>query len=281
MEKIEIPINSDKKTLFAFLLKNKAALIREKKYSIKEGMGHPFTGGSMFDPKGQAMKAGQQVIPIESGDTLQVKAVINTTNWMDSHYDVHIPGIWTKSLTEQGDMLQHLQEHKGQFDHIISDGQDLKAYVKNYTWKELGFQYEGKTQALVFESNVRKERNPFMFDQYSKGYVKNHSVSMIYVKMVLCVNEPDDLGYGAEYEAWQKYIPAVTNKEFAEEMGFFWAILEAKAIEGSAVPRGSNIVTPTLSTSSKEKPSDEDTSQEPVSTTQKLLSIVETQNIFK
>lgn len=278
MERIEIPIFADKKELFAFLLKNKSALIRQKRFSIKEGDLHPFTGGSMFDQKGSAMKAGQQVQPNTGGDVLKVTAVINTTNWMDSHYDVHMPGLWTKSLEETGGFLQHIQEHKGTFDHIISEGTDLKAYTKNFTWKELGFDYPGKTQALVFDSNVRKDRNAYMFDQYSKGYVKNHSVGMGYVKMILCVNEPDDTSYGAEFEAWEKYLPSVVNKERAEEAGFFWAILEAKAFEGSAVPRGSNIVTPTISV--KAEPLDDSTHNEPVSATQRLLKTLETKNIF-
>jgi len=46
----------------------------------------------------------------------------------------------------------HLQEHKsGSFDKIISSGADLKAYVKDYSWKDLGYDAEGETQALIFE----------------------------------------------------------------------------------------------------------------------------------
>ncbi|KKK49589.1 hypothetical protein LCGC14_3133520, partial [marine sediment metagenome] len=44
-------------------------------------------------------------------------------------------------------------------------------------WSELGFDFEGQTQALVFESTIKKERNEFMFKQYAKGFVKNHSWS--------------------------------------------------------------------------------------------------------
>lgn len=133
------------------------------------------------------------------------------------------------------------------FDKIIADGDDLKVSAVTMTWKSLGYAYPGSTQALVFDSNVKQSRNAYMFDQYAKGYVKNHSVCMQYVKMVLCINEPDDLDYGAEFEAWEKYYSEIANKEYADEMGYFWAILEAKIIEGSAVPRGANSATPTLS----------------------------------
>ncbi len=36
------------------------------------------------------------------------------------------------------------------------------------------------------------------------------------------------------------------NKEEAENQGYFWAVKEAKVLEGSAVPIGSNTATPTL-----------------------------------
>jgi hypothetical protein len=50
-----------------------------------------------------------------------------------------------------------------------------------------------------------------------------------------------------EKENWDKYIGKVANVEQAEEEGYFWAVTEAKIVEGSAVLFGSNRVTPTLS----------------------------------
>lgn len=256
MKPIEIPTDLPRKELFAFLLKNKAALIQQKKTIAKESAGFAFVGtggsGGLFTTKGVALKMdGMPMVPPDA--VLNVKAIINTSNFMDRCNDCHIPGLWSKSLSENK-MLMHLQEHEMEFEKIIADGVDLKAYTKNYTWKELGFDYKGKTEALVFDSVVREARNPYMYDQYLKGYVRNHSVCMMYVKMVLCVNEPDDVSYGAEFEAWQKYFPEVANKDDAESAGYFWAILEAKAIEGSAVPIGANMITPTISVTTKGEP---------------------------
>ena len=161
---------------------------------------------------------------------------------MDSHKDVHLPGLWTKSIKENK-MIMHLQEHKMEFDKIIADGSDLKVYVKNYSWKELGYKFEGTTQALIFESTIKADRNIFMFKEYKNSRVKNHSVGMRYVKLILAINDDSQ---GAEFEAWEKYYPEITNKEAADESGYFWAVKEAKVIEGSAVPMGSNFATPTL-----------------------------------
>jgi len=119
-----------------------------------------------------------------------------------------------------------------------------------------------------------------MFLQYANGYVKNHSVGMRYVQLVFCVN---DYNFGAEFEAWEKYFPMIANKEAAEEKGFFWAVKEAKVIEGSAVPLGSNWITPTLDNNAKQKPSEDTSKQnnEPPEGTQKTWKELINENFFK
>lgn len=266
MDEIKTPEFATKAELFEFLVKNKETLIAQKKAQLKNADSiclHP----SIVNEKGCAEKANEPFTP--SSDEFKVRVVINTTNILDSHMDVHIPGIWNKSLKENK-MIMHLQEHKMGFEYIISNGKDLKAFAKNYDWSEIGFGFEGKTQALVFDSNVKKKRNEFMFGQYSDGYVLNHSVGMQYIKLVMCVN---DEGYGAEYEAWEKYYPQIVNPDVADKKGYFWAVTEAKVIEGSAVPIGSNQATPTLENNmNKIEPSNEDTQQdtEPSEDTQRM-----------
>jgi hypothetical protein len=159
-------------------------------------------------------------------------------------------GIWKQSVKQQKSFL-HLQEHQAKFEKIISD--TAKGYVKSYSWKDLGYDYDGETEALVFESDLEKARNPYMFDQYAKGYVKNHSVGMQYIKLEMAVN---DDRYPTEKAAWDKYISEVANKAEAEQKGFFWAVTEAKVIEGSAVVKGSNHATPTISVKENNEPTD-------------------------
>lgn len=72
------------------------------------------------------------------------------------------------------------------FDHIITDS--VKASIALMNWKDLGLNYNGTTEALIFDAEISKDRNSFMFEQYSKGYVKEHSVGMRYVKMDLALN---------------------------------------------------------------------------------------------
>lgn len=244
--KLNIPTFAKKVELFDFLKKNKVDLLAQKMNTTKHA---DAIGNTLIhlDINGKALDSSQKselsVQDLLAKDEIFVKAVINTTNIMDSHNDVHLKGLWKKTLKENKRLL-HVQEHKAhEFKSIISSGADLKVYVKDMTWKELGYNVEGTTQALVFESKVKKSRNAYMFDLYAKGEVDNHSVGMRYVKIKMAIN---DERYEEEYAEWEKNIDLIINKSQAERVGYFFPVYEAKAIEGSAVPLGSNHVTPLL-----------------------------------
>lgn len=239
---IVIPQFSNKADLHKWLVQNKQLIIDAKKSELKRAdvLVHlPTVLQKVVTDKAE----GEQADAVE----INVELAINSTNWLDSHGDVHIPGIWDKSIKEQK-TLYLLQEHKMMFDKIISD--ELKASTKNYSFKELGVEAEGMSEVLVFSGVIKNDRNPFMFNQYRKGWVRNHSVGMRYVKIYFCLDS-DEPWAASDKDNWDKYYPAVANKETADAIGYFWAVTEAKIIEGSAVPIGSNIATPTISVNDK------------------------------
>jgi len=101
-----------------------------------------------------------------------------------------------------------------------------------------------KLEVLVYEAVIKKDRNEFMFNQYKSGYVLNHSVGMRYVKLLWCYDNSDS-DYTQNKENYDKYSKEILNQN---DLGkYFWAVLEAKNIEGSAVVKGSNFLTPVLS----------------------------------
>jgi len=251
-----------KSSMYKALRENKSALIAQKKMITKEADSVVFLVTAKNE-MGETIKSNS--LGVDELTTLKMELVINTTNVMDSHSDVHLKGIWNKSVKEKKG-LYLLQEHKMKFDSIITD--NVKASVKELLWSEVGADYNGKTEALVFSVEVDKKRNPFMFEQYAKGYVKNHSVGMRYVKIELALNSESKYDQ-EEKEVWDKYISEVANKEQAEEQGYFWAVSQAKIIEGSAVPVGSNTITPVLNIESKEAVHDTSKDIEPSSDTQK------------
>jgi hypothetical protein len=225
------------------IIQNKAFYIAQKKAAIKYADSVNYTA-KCFDKDNEAKEiVFAQPEELTEVDKIRVKSVINTTGLMDSHNDVHIKGLWNKSLRETKNFYL-LNGHKMSFDSVISD--DVKAMAQDMFWGDLGFEYSGNTQALIFNSKIAKEDNPYMFEKYLKGKVKNHSVGMRYVKIYLAANNPK---YKEEYDIWEKYISEVSNRDTAEEKGYFWAVTEAKILEGSAVLMGSNWATPTLDVS--------------------------------
>lgn len=250
-----IPKFDTKKELTDYLIERKEFLIKEKRSEIKHS---------------DVVEYSPELINVskaEKGESLKVSVAINTANVLDSHGDVHMNGIWNKTVKENKNPYL-LQEHQMKFDKIISD--KVTAKVETMNWKALGVNAVGSTDVLVFDAELDEDRNPFMVKQYRKGWVKNHSVGMQYVKIKLAINDPEAK---EEFEEWTKTIDKIVNKEMAEKLGYYFTVYEAKMIEGSAVPIGSNTVTPTLSMSDKdiepskdtqdkeEKPSD-DTSQD-------------------
>ena len=243
--KLEIPNYETKKELLDFLVTHKETLIAQKKSILKEADGI----GSYYKQEQELKSVNKSQEGSDmSVNEIKVRAIINTTNYLDSHKDVHIKGIWQKSLKENK-RIMHIQEHmSSSFDKIIASGDDLKAFTKTMTWKELGYDADGNTQALVFDSVVKESRNPYMFNQYKQGFVENHSVGMRYVKIELAINDKD---YPTEKAFYDKYITEIINRKEAEDSQYFWVVTEAKIIEGSAVPFGSNPITPTTRTKSE------------------------------
>lgn len=168
-------------------------------------------------------------------------AVINTTNWMDSHRDVHAKGIWEEDSLNG---LSYIIDHNFGVSGLIAKPADVKASVRRMRWKQLGLDLNGTTDALIFEVKLKDYANPDFIRLRNGGVELQNSIRMSYDEVVLCVNDKE---YGAEFEAWNKYIKEVVNFEEAEKVGYFWYVKKAKArLEGSAVLRGSNGITPIL-----------------------------------
>lgn len=258
---------ANKQEMFTALRKNKAKLISFKKATMKEGiavMVHaiPYTskGERVYHDRIKTLSKGitksiysigvkdelgnivKQEVDASQINSITAKLAINTMNILDSHDDVHLKGTFRKSVKESRSLML-LQEHTMAFKSIITD--KVVASLPMMTWKELGELYKGETEVLLFDVTIDKDRNAYMFGEYLKGHVKNHSVGMSYVEIKLAMNSEskhDEI----EKAEWDKHIDKVVNKAAAEAQGFVWFVYEAKVHEGSAVPVGSNTSTPTI-----------------------------------
>lgn len=260
---ITIPNFETKAERIDWMIENKGALTAQKKSMVKHADAISFMVPLISEKGDQVIKA--ESVP-ETATRIKVRAIINTTKLFDSHGDVHIDQLWNKSLKDNKDNYL-VKQHEFNFEGIISD--NVKAFVKQMTWAELGFAgYQGTTQALVYDTVIDKADSPDMFERYRRGKVKNHSVGMRYVKVEMAV---DDDRYEKEKAVWDKYYPQIANKADVDEAGVFWAVTEAKNIEGSAVVKGSNFVTPTMSVQETKNQPSLDTGGEPAEATRKGL----------
>lgn len=175
-----------------------------------------------------------------TSDFIEVKSVINTTNIIDSHLDLHMPKIWNKTVKDNP-YSHHLKQHENKFESVIS--KKSKSYNENSNFNQLGLDVDFKTVANINQFVLERSKIPFMFDAYKNGDVDQHSVGMLYVDLDIAYYDEDSQ---KQMDFFNEMKAQCVNPDVADEYGYFWVIYEAKKREGSAVVFGSNSVTPTL-----------------------------------
>ncbi|QHC84973.1 hypothetical protein AS589_09415 [Empedobacter brevis] len=231
------------KELISALIKHHDEIVSLKKAVVKYSDSINYRVSSKSD----ALKSLSPSSEIGYGSI--VYPVINTTGYLDSHSDVHIPGIWNKSVPEQKGKVYLIINHDLEVGKVISFPKDVEPFVQVMKWTDLGRDYEGETEALIFKSKLTERSNKDGFEAYKYNDPVEHSIRMQYVKLYLCIKDVDeDDPYDVQYkENWEKYYSFIVNKDDADEQGYFWAVTEAKIFkEGSMVLSGSNDITPTL-----------------------------------
>lgn len=250
-----------KKELFKYLVDNKDDIINLKKAAKKFA---DIVDLTAFDFEQTATKGKYPYENNKEAGILKRTIVANTYNWLDSHGDVHLSGLFSKSISERANKIPHLHDHKFELEARV--GKPTSFSEKQISWRELGVGKTGMTEALFMESEIRKSYNEKVYNDYLNDEIDQHSVAMSYVKVSLAVNDPDE--YPNEYKVWSDVIKLLGNRKEAEAQGYFWAVSEAKLVEVSAVLLGSNELTPTMG---KTQPLLSTEKDEPVNTRNKGL----------
>ena len=175
-----------------------------------------------------------------TSDIIEIKTVINTTNIIDSHLDLHMPEIWNKTVKDNP-YSHHLKQHEARFESVIS--KKAKSYNENMNFNQLGLNIDFKTVANMNHFLLQRDKMPFMFDAYKNGDVDQHSIGMMYVDIDIAYYDEDSQ---KNMDFFNEMKELSVNPDVADDYGYFWVVYEAKKREGSAVVFGSNSVTPTL-----------------------------------
>ena len=251
--------------MFSAIRKHYSKIKSIKKSILKSSDG--FEAYEGLDRRETKKDTGEQA-QIDVGS--KVYPVINTTRYMDSHDDVHLNGIWNKTIQESVGKIALVMNHEYKMGQVIAYPEDVVPMVKVVPWKDLGRDYEGDTEALIFEALLSDDSNDTGFKAYRNRRKVQHSVRMQYVKIDFAVNS-DKEEWKEERKVWEKYINSIANKDKALKNGYFWAVKEAKIYkEGSMVLEGSNDATPTL----YEADSYITSTVEPEKSTQKRLALL-------
>jgi len=251
---------TDKMDMVRFMQKNREELFAVKKAEYKTKSEAVLKGG-LF------VKEFEPIIEDISGEFIQVKTIINTTNVIDSHMDLHLQNIWNKTVKDNP-FSHHLKSHKADFEFVISD--KAKSYNEKMNFKDLGLSIDMEMDANINEFIMERKKLPLMFDAYKNGEVKQHSVGMMYVNYDLAYYDEESQ---KEMDFFNEMRSKSINPEVADEYGYLWVVYEGKKREGSAVVFGSNSITPTLSVKNYE-PENKSTQKkvEPAIATQKELA---------
>lgn len=249
---------STQKELFSFLCENEKAIITQKKsISFTDALAFKTSFAENTIDKIEAVKNrlkvdGEEITDNKDIDIVNVIVIGNTMNWLDSQDDVLINDCFKKSLQESQGKFKHLCDHNQKTTGKI--GIPNKVYLEDRQIRDLGFNQDGNTQVLTMDSNVLKCYNENLFYQYLNNDIDQHSVGMIYVKLILCINDSEN---EEKFKNWNTYFSSIINKEEATANGYFFAVTEAKLLEVSAVLFGANSLTPTISTNPIVEPSND------------------------
>lgn len=238
----------DKSKRLAFIKANKAAILKAKKSMIKTASPVEAT---------PTLVKGETATKNDGTSEANVFEIVgNSIGFLDSHDDVSIAGSFNKTVKESGQKAPILINHKHEPSAIFA--KNLGVAIQQKSIRSLGYDAEGTTEALT--AKIAPIYDAKMSELYANGEIKQHSIGLQYVKLELAVNDESD---NEGFANWTKYINQVINRDKAEKQGYFFAVIEQKLIEISAVLFGSNPYTPTLDENKEIEPSNDTHKTEP------------------
>lgn len=180
---------------------------------------------------------------------------VNSTKILDSHGDLHLDGIWNRTVKDQQGKNYLVADHKLELDKTIVKKEHVEMFTAKMPFSILGMPYDGETEVLIYKVRKDKVINKAAKEWLDSGDAIEASVRMQYIKIFFAVNSDakEDIEFKANFD---KYYPEIANKdEFSEEIIYFWPVKEAaNKYESSLVLFGSNSATGQITVETKDEP---------------------------
>ena len=168
---------------------------------------------------------------------------VNSTNILDSHSDLHVNGIWNKTVKEQQGKNYLVSDHKLEIDKVIAKSKDVEMFTAEVPFSTIGKEYDGTTEVLIYKVAKDKIINPLIKEWLDSGDEIQASVRMQYVSIDMALNSTDKSDV-YEKKVYDEYIDKIANKSDFESIDYFFVVKDAKNVrESSLVLFGSNGVT--------------------------------------
>lgn len=222
------------------LIANKDVIIGNKKSQIYKSCDKGLSLNATQENIFKALKT-EKALKL---DTDYYYFVVNSSNILDSHRDMHIKGNWDKTAKEQQGKVFLVFDHQLQRSEIVAMKEDIELITAEVPFNAIGKNYVGKTYVLIYKVKKDKIINNEAKEWLDKGYSFEASVRMQYMDIAIAVksSNPDYAKENADYE---KFYPMIANiEEFDDEVNYFWVVKQAKNVfESSLVMFGSNPAT--------------------------------------
>lgn len=230
---------NSKTELFKALKENKDLIIESKKSEIYKS--HE-KGLSIVTNQNAITKFSEATKSFEM-DSNYYYFVVNSSNILDSHSDMHINGNWEKTVKEQQGKTYLIFDHELKRSEIIAMKKDVSMFTAEIPFKAIGKDYDGNTYALIYKVKKDAIINNEAKNWLEKGHEFEASVRMQYMDIDLALDSDnsDDFKEKANFDT---YFPFIANKSDYEEIPYFWIVKQAKNVmESSLVMFGSNSAT--------------------------------------
>ena len=176
------------KELFKALKENKDFIINSKKAMIHKSTEK---GISIITNQEKVKKTISTIKGLEIDDNYYY-FVVNSSNILDSHKDVHLSGNWEKTIKEQQGKVFLIFDHQLKRSEIIAMKEDIEMFSATIPFSSIGKSYNGDTYVLIYKVRKDKIINSDARKWLEDGYSMEASVRMQYMDIVMAMNSDEE-----------------------------------------------------------------------------------------
>jgi len=223
---------TDKGEMFKALKANKEVIVASKKSKIFKS----FEKGIGVSAKSIDISKLDTTTKGILTDPDHYYIAVNTTKVLDSHSDLHLDGIWNKTVKDQQGRNYLLMDHKMEMTSTVAKKDKVEMFIADIPFKAVGKDYDGNTQALIYKVHKDDIIHELAKEWLESGDDIEASVRMQYVDLDLAMNSQAKED-ATELKLYNDNLENIANKNEFESIDYFWVVKQAKNVGESSFSR--------------------------------------------